>query len=38
MHFLEFTFQSIWHFSGMVILLWTFLAGLAWIAGALRGD
>lgn len=37
MPFLEFTFQSFWHFIGMVILMWTVLAGIAWIAAAARG-
>ena len=37
MTFLEFTFQSFWHFSGMVILMWLVLAGTAWIAAAVRG-
>lgn len=37
MTFLEFTFQSFWHFSGMLIHMWTALAGIAWIAAAARG-
>lgn len=37
MPFLEFTFESFWHFSGIVILMWLALAGIAWIAAAARG-
>ncbi len=37
MTFLEFTFQSFWHFSGMLILMWIALAGIALIAAAARG-
>ncbi|MBB5091768.1 hypothetical protein HNQ68_002309 [Pseudochrobactrum saccharolyticum] len=37
MTFLEFTFQSFWHFIGIVILMWLALAGIAWIAAAARG-
>ena len=37
MSFLEFTFQSFWQLSGVVILMWMALAGIAWIAAAARG-
>ena len=37
MAFLEFTFQSFWHFSGTAILMWMAHAGIAWIAAAVRG-
>lgn len=37
MEFLNFTFQSFWHFVGVVILITTTGTMLAAIAGALRG-
>ena len=38
MPFLEFTFQSFWHFSGMVILMWMIFAVLVMIAAAVRDE
>jgi len=38
MPFLEFTFQSVWHFTGMIILIWAISAGLVMVAAAVRGE
>lgn len=38
MKFLEFTFQSFWHFTGMLFLIATSLNGIAAIIGAFRND
>ncbi|WP_276533934.1 hypothetical protein [Brucella intermedia] len=38
MAFLEFMFQSAFHFIGMIMLIWLVMAGLACIAGAARGN
>ncbi len=37
MTLLEFTFQSFWHFNGMIILIWAICAGLVMVAAAVRG-
>lgn len=38
MSFLEFTFQSFWHFTGVLVLIGAVLHGLAVIVAALKGD
>lgn len=36
--FLYFTFQSAWHFFGVLLLIWATAHGIALVVSALKGD